>query len=188
MGDIINLDDFSLSTAQKNKTAAINGIILGIIYLIFTSIANAMVSNLIVFYAAKFIAYVLFFVIIGIMVTRIKKANGGYIEFKDVFGKIFVIILVSEIIYYIYMFIFYKYIDPAFMDKVKVSTVHFMEQMKMTDDKIEQATAGLDKTIADSKKFNLGNNILSFFGTLVVDSLFGLIVAAIVKKPKPVVY
>ena len=72
------------------------------------------------------------------------------------------------------------------MDKMKGSVLTFMENMKTPDYKIEKAMKDFDKRIEESKKFNIGSSLQSFFGFLVMDSLFGMVVCLIVKKSKPV--
>ena len=108
----------NITTAERNKMAATYGLLLGIIYVIMTTGVNMMVGNFIGFYAMKFIVFVLYFVLLGVFAARIRKANGGYIEFKEIFGTVIVMILIAALINYLYNFIFLKYIDPAFMDKM----------------------------------------------------------------------
>jgi hypothetical protein len=125
-------------------------------------------------------------VLVGVFAAQIKRANGGFIEFKEVFGAVFVMLLAAGFLYFIYSYLYMLYINPQFMDKMKGSVLTFMENMKTPDDKIEKAMQDFDKRIEESKKFNLGTALLSFFGFLVMDSLFGMVVCLIVKKSKPV--
>ena len=61
-----------------------------------------------------------------------------------------------------------------------------MEKSKLSEDKIDESVRKFDQQMAESKKFNLGNNILSYFELVIFDCLFGLIVCAIVKKNRPI--
>lgn len=165
----------NITTAEKNKMAALYGLILGMIYLAIYTACNIFVGKFLAFYVAKFVGYVLFFIIMGFLATRIKKANGGYIEFREIFGAIFIMILISEFIYMVYNFIYYKYIDPQ-----------FMESFKIPDDKLEDANKSMDKAMAEVKTFNLLNNIKSYLSIIIMDSLFGLLVCLAVRKSRPV--
>lgn len=176
----------NITTAEKNKMAALYGLILGIIYLVLYSACNILVGKFIAFYLAKFVGYVLFFIIMGVFATRIKKSNGGYIEFREIFGAIFIMILISELIYVVYNFIYYKYIDPQFMDKMKVAYMTFMENFKIPDDKLEDANKSMDKAMAEVKTFNLLNNLKSYLSIIIMDSLFGMLVCLAVRKSRPV--
>jgi len=177
----------NITSAEKNKLALTYAPLVGIIYIIIITAVNLTIGNMILFYVMKFIGYVLYFVILGILATRIKKANGGYIEFREIFGALFIMILVAELMYFVYSFIYTKYIDPHFMDRMKVAYLSFMEKMKTPDDKLEEASKNFDKAIAESKTFDFGKSLLSYFEIVVMDCLFGLIVCLIVKKPRPVV-
>ena len=176
----------NITTSEKNKMAALYGLILGIIYLAIYTACNIFVGKFLVFYVAKFVGYVLFFIIMGVLATRIKKANGGFIEFREIFGAIFIMILISELIYMVYNFIYYKYIDPDFMIKVKNAYNTFMEGFKIPDDKLEDANKSMDKAMAEVKTFNLLNNIKSYLSIIIMDSLFGLLVCLAVRKSRPV--
>lgn len=175
-----------LSAAARNKMAAIYGLLVSIYYIIVTTVAYSQIGNIVVFYAIKTLGYILFFLLLGMMTSRIKKANGGYLEFKQAYGAVFIMILVSGVLYFVYNFIYIQYIDSQYIYKLKDSMIRWMEKMHTPDDKIEKASRSFDKQITESKTFNFGNNILSFCSMLLVDSLFGLLVGLAVKKNKPV--
>ena len=61
-----------------------------------------------------------------------------------------------------------------------------MEKNKVPDDKIDEASRSFDKKMEQSKNFNLVKSVTTFLGVLVFNSLFGMIVAAIIKKTKPI--
>jgi hypothetical protein len=176
----------NITPAQRNKMALIDGLVLGVIYIIMTTAVNLMVGNMIVFYVMKAVAAILYYVIIGVMASRIKKANGGYIEFREIFGAVFIMVLIAGLMSYIYTYLYINTIDPQFMNKIKASTISFMEKYKNSDEEIEKSARKFDQQIAETKNFNLGNNIMNYFEMVVFDSLVCLLVCLIVKKPKPV--
>ncbi len=176
----------ALTVSERNKMALTYGLVIGFIYLIMTSAINLMVGNLINFYLVKSAGYILYFVIIGIFAAKIRKANGGYIEFRDIFGPIFIMILVAGFMSYLYSYLYIYVIDPRFMEKYKMATLHFMEGIKsIPQEKIDETARKFDEELTKSQHFNIGTSILGFFGFLIFDSLFGLIVGAIVKKKQP---
>jgi len=176
----------NITSAQKNKMALTYGSIAGIIYIVLATVSNAMVANFVAFTTLKVVTYILFLVSLGVLAARIRKANGGYIEFREVFGAIFVMVLVASFMYYLYSYLYIEVIDKEFVVKIKTSTISFMEKLNTPDDKIEEAVRKMDQQMAEAKKFNIGTFILSFFQGLIMDCLFGLLVALIVKKQKPV--
>ena len=175
----------NISTKERNRTAIISGIILGIIYILITTAVYKSVGDMKLFYTIKGVGYVAYLAILGAMTARVKKANGGYLDFKDTFGTIFIILLIANVLYYIYNYAYHQYIDPQLMYKMKASSIDLMRQLHATEDKIKQTTQDMDREIAASKTFNLSNNLMSFLGTLLTDCFFGLVVAAVVKKNKP---
>jgi hypothetical protein len=175
----------TLSTGARNKMAVTYGAILGLIYIVLTTVNYLTVANFILFYVMKLLSYVLFIVIVGIFARMIRNANGGFIEFKEVFGSIFLMVLVAGFMTYLYNYIYMYVIDPDLMVKMKDASLQFMEKSKATDEQLDKTASDFDKQIADAKKLNIGKSLLYFLGSVVLDCLFGLIPAAIVKKQRP---
>jgi len=169
-----------------NKQAFLYGVIVGVIYIVLLTVENMFVSNMFGFYAIKIVGFLLYLTAIGLFAGQIRKSLGGYIDFKTVFGAIFIMILVSEVFYFVYNYIYLLYIDPNFMEKIKESTLGWMEKNKVPQESLDTTSAKFDQQIEEAKHFSIGKNLLNFFSFVVLDSLFGLIVAAIVKKNKPV--
>ncbi len=175
----------NITALEKNKLAAKYGFVVGVIYIVITSAVNLAIANMIYFYLCKTIGYVCLFVIVGYFASQIKKSNGGYIEFKEIFGAIFIMLIISGFMSYVYNYLYMFVIDPHFMEKIKTATINFMEKSQVPSEKIEDTISKFDKQIEESKHFNLTRNLLTLSGAFIVDSLFGLFVAAIVKKSRP---
>ncbi len=176
----------NITNAERNKMAATYGLLLGLIYVILTTGVNMAVGSLFGFYGLKFVVFVLYFVMLGVFAARIRTANGGFITFKEVFGAVIIIIFIAALINYLYTAIYIKYIDPAFMDKMKNTTIQYMEKNKVDEARIDESVRKFDEGIVASKKFDLGKNVLAYFELVIFDCLIGLIVCAIVKKNRPV--
>lgn len=176
------MEENLLSKSERNKKALMNGLILALAYIIMVTITNMLLSNgMFLFNLLKFSCYVFYFIIVGFMAAGIRKANGGYIEFRYLFGAIFITLLVAWFIGYLYSFLYMYVIDPNFMNKIKEMTIAFMERNKVPDEALDSTIESFDK----SSQFSLKNSITSFFTGLLMDCLFGLIVCAIVKKNRP---
>jgi Protein of unknown function (DUF4199) len=175
----------NMTIQVRNKMCVKYGLIIGLVYMVLFSVSNLVMSQMMTYYAVKLVVYVIFFVMIGVFLTQVKKADGGYLEFKDAFGAAFVMILVAEVIYFIYSYVYFQYIDPHYLEKMKVSVITYMENKQTPDKVIETTIQNFDTQIADSKHFNLGKTLMGFFGFLIMDSLFAMIVCLIVKKQRP---
>jgi hypothetical protein len=132
------------------------------------------------FWVLSFVVSLVFYCLAGI---QQRKAMGGYINFKDAFSAIFIVILISSVISTVYGYIYFHFIDPDVMDKLKETTLTFMEKVGAPSDSIDDAALEFDERVADSNK--VGPMILSYFKGLILYSIFGFICAAIVKKKKP---
>lgn len=177
-----------IAIANRNKQAATYGLIVGIVSILFLTIENMVFAGkFIPYYGVKIVGFLVFMLMLGMFTKMMRTSMGGHINFKNAFSIIFVMVLVSEILYFIYTFIYMKYIDPDFMDKIKNATITWMEKVNSPQDKIDETVKKFDDQIAESKHFNFGKTLLAFFSMIVFDSLFGLIVAAIVKKEKPLI-
>ena len=175
----------NLTIPTRNKMAMKFGLITGIIYIVLFSVTNLLMGNIMMYNVMRCIVYVIYMVLIGVFVSQIKKADGGYLEFKDAFGAAFVILLTAGILYFIYAYIYFQFIDPHYLEKMKTSVVTYMELHKVPDEAIDKTVKSFDEQIIDAKNFHIGKTLLGFFGFLVMDSLFAMIVCLIVKKQKP---
>jgi Protein of unknown function (DUF4199) len=174
-----------LTTAAQNKMAAINGIVLGVAYVVFTLLSYIMVSSFLTYMGVKVLGYALSFVVMGMLLSRIKKANGGYLEFKEAFGRIFIMVLVGELIYLLFNAIYVTMIDPHFAEKLRDSSLAFMEHMKLPDAELDKKTQQMNEMIEESKHFSFLKNLWAYLGSALTDCVFGLLVALAVRKERP---
>lgn len=112
--------------------------------------------------------------------VRQRKAMGGYITLKEAFAAIFIAILISTIISTIWGVVYARVIDPQLSEKIKESTLAFMEDRHLSQEMLDKTAADLDKQIGDSVK--PGILLYSYAKSLVITSIFGFICAAIVKR------
>lgn len=176
----------TLTTAARNKMAATYGAILGVVLMVLSTIGFMGVSNIAMSWIVQGTSLVGVLVLIGIFLKTIRKANGGYLEFREAFGSAFVMLLVALLMSQAYNVIYVRFIDPDVMMKMKDATLRWMEQMKSPDETIDATMERFDKQIADSKTFDVTGALFSYFGPLLFFSLLSLIPCAIVKKPRPI--
>jgi Protein of unknown function (DUF4199) len=112
-----------------------------------------------------------------------KKELVGYADFKDIFRTIFIVIIITEAVYVIFNAIYLKYVDPAFFDNFKSTTRNFLEKSGLTQDQIDERMKSFD----DSGKQMTPMSLLKGFGSwVVIDSIIGMIYAAILRKKKDI--
>ena len=159
------------------------GIIWGVLSCILTTVQHMFFIDsyglYLTFFFLMFAIGIVFYCIAGIQQRR---TMGGYINFKDAFQAIFVVILISSVIASIYSFIYFKWIDPDVIDKLKEQTLASMEKWGAPTESIDEAAEEFDK---NKDATSIGTLVLNFCKGIVVSSIFGFICAAIVKKKKP---
>lgn len=179
------MENTGLTNSQRNKLALNYGLLLAAINIVLSTVSYMLVNNFIVFGASGFVTYVLYIVLLGFFAARIRKANGGYLEFKEAFGAIFVMLAVGGVVIYIYNDLYTHVFVPDFSEKLKATTLTYWEKKNIPDEQMDKITATLDKAVADNKQFSIGKMSLGMLTSILRDCLFGLIPAAIVKRNRP---
>ena len=177
---------------SDNNTVPVNstaipirwGIIIAVISVILFTICNMfLANNLIVYFISVFLCFAVQVILMGVAGAQQRKAVGGYISFKDAFRAIFITLLIFVIVNTIYSYIYAHFIDPDFAVKMKDASLGFAKKMGANDEALDKAAKNADEKLEQSK--HLSSQLLSFFWSIVIYSIFGFICAAIVKKNKP---
>ena len=159
------------------------GLLAGFLYIILLFLRYK-------YFAGSPVSFGLFAVVSFIIILLIylftgmarKKQLGGYGEMKEIFQSIFIAILITEIVYIIFNFIYLKYVDPAFWVNFKATNLSFLESKKVPEDQIEQQM----KSFKDVDQATRPMGLIKGFGySIIIDSIFGLIFAAMLRKKKP---
>ncbi len=174
---------------QLIKTKGINfGIGYGA-YLILLTLYAYVIDN---GFFASF--WFLGFVILGFFVNgfwvigSLKKAQEGYLTFKEGFTVFFISNALGLFISTILTILIFIVIDPELQTTVKDLTIAKTTQM-MED--FGAPSDAIDKTIEGIKKqdnFSLSAQIKGYFSTLAISSIIGLLLALILKKKKEETY
>lgn len=158
------------------------GIIWGIGSCIFTTVHHMfLLEPYSLYFSLFFVQFFLALVFYCIAGIQQRKAMGGYINFKDAFQAIFVVIVISSVIGSLYTFIYFKWIDPDVMVTIKEQTLASMEKWGAPADSIDEAAENFDK----NGNASIGSMFLNLCKGIIISSIFGFICAAIVKKKKP---
>lgn len=171
------------------STALKWGILISIIsVIIFTVVSMFLMGNMGIIGTAvvSILSFLLILVLLGVMATQIRKSVGGYMTLRETFRPIFIAILIMVTVTTVYNLVYVKWIDPTYYDRIKESTINASIKIGGDDDEeasARQAEEMYEKRMEDKDKPT--SILLGFAGTIVVYSLFGFIVAAIVKRNPP---
>jgi hypothetical protein len=116
--------------------------------------------------------------------TAIARKNelGGWADLKEIFTSVFIAILITELVYIIFNLLYFKIVDPAFWENFQVSTLASLQKVHLPQEDIEQQM----KSFKDMQQQSSPGNLIKGYGiSVVIDSVFGLIFAIILRKQKP---
>jgi Protein of unknown function (DUF4199) len=158
------------------------GLITGFIYIVLLFLRYHYISsNPVQFGLSALVSYIIILMMYLFAGIARKKELGGYGELKDIFQSIFIVILITELFYIIFNLIYLKYIDPAFWENLKKTSISYYENLKLSNDDIAQRI----KDFKDVDQETKPSGLLRGYGySIVIDSLFGLIIASILKKKR----
>lgn len=172
------------AVVNKNDIAIKWGVIIGLVSCLITT-ANFMVvikSSYIAFLVVTFLAFGVTLVLAGVAAAQQRRAQGGYITFREAFRVVFICILIASLIGTVYGILYTKFIDPVSIARVKEATLGFMERMGVPPDSIDKTASDFDEQQEGS--MSVRRIALAFAQSLIVYSLFGLLVALIVRRKR----
>ncbi len=160
------------------------GLIAALVYCILLFLRyNFFGHNPVTFALFTAASYAAFLVILFFAGRARKQQQGGYAETKDIFQTILIVIVITELAYVLFNFIYLKYVDPQFFTRFIANYRDLMEKAHLTQDKIDQQM----ETMKDlDKQMSVASLFKGIATWILVDSIFGLIFAAILKKRKDI--
>jgi hypothetical protein len=174
-----------MTPVSKYRIGLRYGFITGLMYLILLFCRYKFFSsNPLDFVISAAVSY--FIVIIMYLVTAIARRNelGGYAEMKEIFTAVFIVILITELVFIIFNLVYFKWVDPAFWQNFQTSARTKLQMAHVPQDQIEQQM----KSFQDMEKQSGAGNLIKGYGiSVIIDSVFGLIFAIILRKQNPTI-
>jgi hypothetical protein len=174
-----------MTPATKYSLGLRYGFITGLLYFIllfcryklFSSNPRYFVLSAVVSY------FIILMMYLSTAVAR-KKELGGYADLKEMFTSVFIVILLTELVYIIFNLLYFEVVDPSFWKNFQTSTLIQLEKIQTPKEQIEQQM----KNFQDMEKQSSPGNLIKGYGiSVVIDSVFGLIFAITLRKQKPAV-
>ena len=159
------------------------GIIIGFIYslFLFMRYSNG-AGNPVMLGIWAFVGYIAVLVLLLISGFQLRKRNGGFIELKDAFKILFLTVLIFELFYALFNFIYLKYIDPEFFQRLRDSTEALLQKSNQSQEKIDELLEQMDQQAASNMK--VVDVLKSYLVSIGISGVFALIFGLIVKKRK----
>ena len=174
-----------MKSNQNISTGVAFGLVIGLVYCILLFLRWQSATNFIQF---GLLAVVSYLVIIGILIYEAsyrRKLNGGYIETKELMQTLFISVLIFELFYSLFNFIYLKYIDPGVIDSMKQAMQKMLNQAgdQVTD---EQRRKSMERFDQLGEATQLGQAIKGYFTSIAISGIIALIISAIMRKRKPI--
>jgi hypothetical protein len=128
-------------------------------------------------------SFILTMLLLGAMAMQQRKAMGGFITFKEAFSAVFVSILIIVIVSQLYATVYTTWIDPEYYDKSREMSENMVMQLGGDEEASELAAAKAEESIEKQKSFS--GKLMGALFSIILYSLFGFIIAAVVKRNKP---
>jgi len=161
------------------------GLIIGLVSMFITTIYGLFIMQSLGMMGMGIfgvVSFIIFMLLLLYMATEQRKAMGGYITFREAFSAIFVSILIIVSITTVYTYIYTHFIDDTYFEKVRDMSVNMAASFG-GDEAREAAEAAADEQMEKQK--GIGGTMIGFATSIILYSLFGFIIAAIVKRNKP---
>lgn len=167
------------------KLGLIGGLIIALIYILLLWIKFTFFSHHpFGFYVSNFVSYFLILGSFAVLAMQKRRNQGGYAEIKDMFQPIFIAVIIAELAYFLFSYYYLNYINQGFFTVYENALVAFAEKNKMTAEKIQEQRDMVQAQAAASKAFwPLFKAMVPRW--VVIDSIFGLIIAFLLRKRTP---
>ena len=132
------------------------------------------------------ITLLILMIAVGIFaVIKVKQAQNGFASFKESFTSFFITMLVAVLISTVVSYVLFNFVDPEAAIALKEMTIDksvaMMEGFNAPTDAIDKAVTQME----EQDQYSIANVLKGLAGNLVVMSIIGLIVAAVMKKNNP---
>ena len=161
------------------------GLMLGGILAVITALIYAISIELL---TKWWLGIIMFFIALGIGIVSVAKTKsilGGYITFKDAFTSYFITIAIGLLINVFVGILIFVLIDPDaaefLQEKIIEISRSMMESFGAPEEEINKAIADMQ----NENSYSLGKQLQAYIFQLAFYSVFGLLVALIMKKKDP---
>ncbi len=173
-----------MNPASKYSIGLRFGIVTGFIYMILLFIRYKFFgTSPISFFWISLTGYAIVFMMFLFTGIARKKQLGGYGEIKEIFQSIFIAILITELFYVVFNFVYLKWVDPGFWGNFRSDSLSQYRKIGLPDEDIKERLRGIQSLEDNVKPTGL---IKGFGAAVVMDSIIGFIFAVILRKKRPI--
>lgn len=178
----INLNQLPMTNEIVKKNGITFGVLIGIISALITATIYAVNINLFIsgWLGASIIG--LYLVIAIILLVKTKKDLNGIFPYKEAFTTYFIAAAIGIAISTLFNIILFNFIDPSAKETLKDLTAKYTSEMLQKFGTPASAINEAMKKLDESNPYSIVELLKGFVYSLVVNSIFGLILAAFFKS------
>ena len=128
----------------------------------------------------NYVSYILILIFMVIAINEEKQNYGGYISYGQAFKIGFLMMVVLSVIVCVYTYMYFTQINPEIIQFSRDKAIADMEEKGMTQEQIDQAMSIAGRFMSPGVM-----TFFALFGNVFFGCIFALIIAAILKKDKP---
>lgn len=167
------------------QTALKFGLIVGGIQVVYTLLLYVLGLEYLSGWGTSFLGIIIFLTAMSISAFQLRKAAGGFIEFKPLLGKVLIVFIGAMALSTIFNILLYNVIDTSLAMSMQEAQIEqlmsFMEGLGTPDSEIDKAMEPLENFAA---QFSVANLSVGFIWSIVWGAILSAILAAIFKKDK----
>lgn len=157
------------------------GIISGVLSILTTTIIYVVNLELFVSPWIGSIGILIYLILGIVLMSKTKKDLKGQYVFKQAFTTFFIFAVVGTIISVLFNIVLFNYVDPSTKETIKELSMKMMVSMMQKFDAPASAVTEALKGLKENDQFSIGNLFQGALTSILVSSIFGLILAAIFK-------
>ena len=157
------------------------GIITGVVSALITTTVYSIDLKLFTAWWVTVLSIAFYIIIAIILLTKTKKELKGIFSFKDAFTTYFISAVIGILISVIFNIILFNFIDPSAKESIKEISIKYAVEMMQKFNAPSSAINEAVKKMQENDQFSIGNLFKGALTSILVSSIFGLILAAIFK-------
>lgn len=152
---------------------------MGLLWLRYTYLSY----NPMAFRNTMIFSYIFILLFFGLTAWLRRKALGGFAEIREIFGAVFICILITEICYITFNYVYLNFIEPDFFDRFGRAAIEYTKKNGGNVMKVQHQVDQIN-----NEKGAIGSILSSVIGLgqwLIIDSILGLLISLPFRKVKP---
>lgn len=160
------------------------GIITGLVYIILLLVKyNFFAFSPVAYNTFALISYGIVLALFVFCGIRRKKQLGGFAEIREIFLSLFLALLITEIVYTFFNYLYLNFIDPDFLNRYLQTTYDYLVKKHINAEGVQMKMEQLKQ-----QSHAINNITFSLMGLglwIIIDSLLCLVISLAIRKPRP---